>query len=107
MWNVRKWILHNRCIFYLRSGVRWLPQNAKMHYNYANLMKDKNHSEAAVYHYKEAIRLWWNYPSAFNNLGTVLQQQGDDNLAEWHFAVALQLHPKHSRAAFNLVSLWR
>ena len=38
-----------------RSGLETLPHNAKMHYNYANLMKDSN-VELAVHHYREATR---------------------------------------------------
>ncbi|XP_042857985.1 protein O-mannosyl-transferase TMTC1-like, partial [Penaeus japonicus] len=50
--------------------------------------------------------LWWLYPSAHNNLGTILMQQGKHQEAEWHFSVALQSHPEHSPAARNLASLW-
>ena len=38
-----------------RSGLETLPHNAKMHYNYANLMKGTN-VELAVHHYREATR---------------------------------------------------
>ena len=38
-----------------RSGLQTLPHSAKMHYNYANLMKDRNMA-LAVHHYREATR---------------------------------------------------
>ncbi|XP_042890459.1 protein O-mannosyl-transferase TMTC1-like [Penaeus japonicus] len=40
------------------AGLRTLPHNAKMHYNYANLQKDLGNTNLAKYHYEEAIRLW-------------------------------------------------
>ena len=39
-----------------RSGLRSLPTNAKMHYNYANLQKDEGHLERAIDHYRQAIK---------------------------------------------------
>ena len=39
-----------------RAGLLAAPENAKMHYNYANLQKDLGNNEAAVYHYREALR---------------------------------------------------
>ncbi|ROT61333.1 Transmembrane and TPR repeat-containing protein 1 [Penaeus vannamei] len=38
------------------AGLRTLPHNAKMHYNYANLQKDLGNTNLAKYHYEEAIR---------------------------------------------------
>ena len=38
-----------------RSGLRTLPLNAKMHYNFANLQKDSGSWQSAVGHYRRAI----------------------------------------------------
>lgn len=35
--------------------MRALPNNAKMHYNYANVEKDDGRWEAAIDHYRKAI----------------------------------------------------
>lgn len=40
----------------LRSGIQTLPHNAKVHYNYANFLKDKGQNQAAIRHYKTALR---------------------------------------------------
>ncbi|CAL4113384.1 unnamed protein product, partial [Meganyctiphanes norvegica] len=90
-----------------RSGVTTLPNNAKMHYNYGNLMRDYVKEDQAVHHYRKAIRLWPCYPSAHNNLGVVLLGQGLSDLAEEHFQQALLHHPDHHGAALNLATLWR
>ena len=39
-----------------RSGLEALPNNAKMHYNWANWLKDTGNKTAASQHYHEAIR---------------------------------------------------
>ena len=39
-----------------RSGIKALPHNAKMHYNYANLMADEDKIDCAIYHYEMAVR---------------------------------------------------
>ncbi|XP_071539113.1 protein O-mannosyl-transferase TMTC1-like [Panulirus ornatus] len=89
------------------SGLRTLPHNAKMHYNFANLQRESYNTDLAITHYREAVRLWWSYPSAHNNLGTLLLQKHQVHQAEWHFTVALRKHPKHPHAARNLAMLWR
>ena len=33
-----------------------MPHNAKMHYNYANLMKDMGKIQEATQHYQQAIK---------------------------------------------------
>ncbi|KAM4881025.1 protein O-mannosyl-transferase TMTC1-like [Thomomys bottae] len=39
-----------------RSGVETLPHNAKVHYNYANFLKDQGRNQEAVYHYRTALK---------------------------------------------------
>lgn len=38
-----------------RAGLRSLPYNAKMHYNFANLLKDTSQPNLAVHHYQLAL----------------------------------------------------
>lgn len=40
----------------LRAGLRVLPHNAKMHYNFGNFLKDSLKHETATLHYREALR---------------------------------------------------
>ena len=47
------------------------------------------------------FRLWPDYASAHNNLGTVLN---DPNVSEHHFREALRLHPNHASALGNLAN---
>ncbi|XP_041071543.1 protein O-mannosyl-transferase TMTC1 isoform X4 [Carcharodon carcharias] len=85
-----------------RSGVQTLPLNAKVHYNYANFLKDYGRHDEAVYHYKTALRLYPRHASALNNLGTLTK---DVSKAEVHYRQALELNPQHNRALFNLGNL--
>ncbi|CDQ97821.1 unnamed protein product, partial [Oncorhynchus mykiss] len=39
-----------------RSGIQTLPHNAKVHYNYANFLKDRGRHQEAIHHYKTALR---------------------------------------------------
>ncbi|KAI9552752.1 putative transmembrane and TPR repeat-containing protein 1-like [Daphnia sinensis] len=100
------------------SGLRTLPNNAKMHYNYANVQKDEGRWETAIDHYRTAIELWPNYASALNNLGTVLLARADDmedgdrrkelavQEAELRFREAIRSHPHHAHAHYNLAVLY-
>lgn len=39
-----------------RAGLKALPHNAKMHYNFANFLRDSTQLEQAAFHYREALR---------------------------------------------------
>ncbi|XP_027700262.1 protein O-mannosyl-transferase TMTC1 isoform X1 [Vombatus ursinus] len=85
-----------------RSGVETLPHNAKVHYNYANFLKDQGRNGEAIYHYKTALKLYPHHASALNNLGTLTK---DKTEAKEYYQRALQLNPQHNRALFNLGNL--
>ncbi|XP_010627274.1 protein O-mannosyl-transferase TMTC1 isoform X2 [Fukomys damarensis] len=85
-----------------RSGVETLPHNAKVHYNYANFLKDQGRNREAIYHYRTALKLYPRHASALNNLGTLMRDTAE---AKRYYQRALQLHPQHSRALFNLGNL--
>ncbi|XP_027285858.1 protein O-mannosyl-transferase TMTC1 isoform X5 [Cricetulus griseus] len=85
-----------------RSGVQTLPHNAKVHYNYANFLKDQGRNKEAIYHYRTALKLYPRHASALNNLGTLTKDTAE---AKLYYQRALQLHPQHNRALFNLGNL--
>ncbi|NXP18128.1 TMTC1 protein, partial [Scytalopus superciliaris] len=84
------------------SGVKTLPHNAKVHYNYANFLKDQGRNTEAIYHYKTALKLYPRHASALNNLGTLTKDVVE---AKDYYRRALQLNPQHNRALFNLGNL--
>ncbi|NXN82354.1 TMTC1 protein, partial [Bombycilla garrulus] len=84
------------------SGVKTLPHNAKVHYNYANFLKDQSRNIEAIYHYKTALKLYPRHASALNNLGTLTKDVVE---AKDYYRRALQLNPQHNRALFNLGNL--
>ncbi|XP_005500376.2 protein O-mannosyl-transferase TMTC1 [Columba livia] len=84
------------------SGVKTLPHNAKVHYNYANFLKDQGRNVEAIYHYKTALKLYPRHASALNNLGTLTKDVVE---AKDYYRRALHLNPQHNRALFNLGNL--
>ncbi|KAM4883343.1 LOW QUALITY PROTEIN: protein O-mannosyl-transferase TMTC1-like [Thomomys bottae] len=85
-----------------RSGVETLPHNAKVHYNYANFLKDQGQNQEAVYHYRTALKLYPRQASPLNNLGTLTKDTAE---AKMYYERALRLHPQHNWALFNLGNL--
>ncbi|CAG9860211.1 unnamed protein product [Phyllotreta striolata] len=88
----------------LRAGLMTLPYNAKMHYNYANFLRDSARPELAKDHYLKALKLWPTYASAHNNLGTLLNDRQE---AEEHFLLAIRYSIEHINAHYNLGRLYR
>lgn len=43
-------------LFCFSSGIQTLPHNAKVHYNYANFLKDSGQHQQAIHHYATALR---------------------------------------------------
>lgn len=76
-----------------------------MHYNYANFLRDTSNFNQARYHYRKALKLWPNYASAWNNLGTLIDD--DIEVQEQHFLAAIQFSDQHINAHFNLGQLYR
>ena len=50
------------------SGLQIFPHNAKMHYNYANYLRDNNKLRAAMVHYNTAIRLVYHMVYTYSGL---------------------------------------
>ncbi|XP_025423842.1 transmembrane and TPR repeat-containing protein 1-like [Sipha flava] len=88
----------------IKAGLKTLPHNAKMHYNWANYQRDVGDTQTAVNHYREALRLWPSYASAHNNLGTLMERSKD---AEHHFLAAIRYSPGHVNAHYNLGQVYR
>ncbi|XP_034241135.1 protein O-mannosyl-transferase TMTC1-like isoform X3 [Thrips palmi] len=86
------------------SGLRAVPNNAKLHYNLANWHKDSQREGLAALHYRKALRLWPDYASAANNLGTLLRDPAE---AEVLFLEAIRAHPEHVNAHYNLGHVYR
>ncbi|XP_074925299.1 protein O-mannosyl-transferase TMTC1 isoform X3 [Chelonoidis abingdonii] len=95
-------VVAERVLYMPSSGVQTLPHNAKVHYNYANFLKDQGRNSEAIYHYKTALKLYPRHASALNNLGTLTK---DSVEAKEYYRRALQLNPQHNRALFNLGNL--
>ncbi|KAG7235837.1 hypothetical protein INR49_002162, partial [Caranx melampygus] len=85
-----------------RSGIQTLPHNAKVHYNFANFLKDSGRHQEAIHHYTTALRLYPRHASAMNNLGTLTRSPEE---AESYYRKALDINPQHNRALFNLGNL--
>ncbi|KAG6447797.1 hypothetical protein O3G_MSEX005176 [Manduca sexta] len=88
----------------LRADLVTLPQNAKLHYNFANFLRETEQQDTAIKHYKEALRLWPTYASAHNNIGTLVT--GADK-AEHHFLQAITFNKYHVNAHYNLGKLYK
>ncbi|XP_054298861.1 protein O-mannosyl-transferase TMTC1 isoform X2 [Pongo pygmaeus] len=95
-------VVAERVLYMPRSGVQTMPHNAKVHYNYANFLKDQGRNKEAIYHYRTALKLYPRHASALNNLGTLTRDTAE---AKMYYQRALQLHPQHNRALFNLGNL--
>ncbi|CAB3375830.1 protein O-mannosyl-transferase TMTC1-like [Cloeon dipterum] len=88
----------------IKSGLKAVPHNAKMHYNLANLLKDKEQYDEAVFHYQQALRLWPAYASAHNNMGTLMSIPEQ---AKVHFLEAIKHSPDHVHAHYNLGQIYK
>lgn len=102
---VCSWSRFSHYHFAYRSGLRVLPNNAKLHFNYGNFLRDNSNYELAKLHYRKALELWPTYASAWNNLGTLIDD--DVDLQEKHFLAAVQFSDQHINAHFNLGQLYR
>uniref|UniRef100_A0A3P9CUB3 dolichyl-phosphate-mannose--protein mannosyltransferase n=1 Tax=Maylandia zebra TaxID=106582 RepID=A0A3P9CUB3_9CICH len=97
-------VVAERVLYMPSSGIQTLPHNAKVHYNYANFLKDAGRHQEAIHHYTTALRLYPRHASAMNNLGTLTRSPEE---AEMYYRKALETNPQHNRALFNLGNLFK
>jgi len=95
-WNTRKALF--------KSGLKTQPWNAKMHYNFGNVLKEEGQTREAIKHYKTALRLWPDYVLAHNNLATLLENHEE---ALHHLKMALNIDPWHQNSLYNMGVLYR
>ncbi|XP_051801319.1 protein O-mannosyl-transferase TMTC1 isoform X2 [Acanthochromis polyacanthus] len=72
-----------------RSGIQTLPHNAKVHYNYANFLKDSSRHQEAIHHYNIALR-----------------SQGQEKKAEALLRDSIRFGPHFADAYSSLASLY-
>ncbi len=56
--------------------------------------------------YRQAVRLYRETPSAWNNLGRLLMKRGSNEEARSSFLVAAELSPRDPLPVYNLGALW-
>jgi tetratricopeptide (TPR) repeat protein len=71
-------------------------------YNLGNELFGMGRKDAAIHHYREAIRLFEDNAQARNNLGVVLASRGDLLLAKEQYLEALRISPDYVDARLNL-----
>ena len=76
--------------------------NRTAHLNLGQALSEQGKLDAAMIHFREALRLSPNYAEAHNNLGSALAQQGKLELAVPHFYTALKILPGFAEAHNNL-----
>uniref|UniRef100_A0A3Q4FYD6 dolichyl-phosphate-mannose--protein mannosyltransferase n=1 Tax=Neolamprologus brichardi TaxID=32507 RepID=A0A3Q4FYD6_NEOBR len=95
---LKKWFFPHALFPYCSSGIQTLPHNAKVHYNYANFLKDTGRHPEAIHHYTTALRLYPRHASAMNNLGTLTRSPEE---AEMYYRKALETNPQHNRVKWK------
>ena len=63
------------------------PGNAHDYNNLGSAFRRLNKIDEAAAQYQRALEVKPDYAEAHNNLGNILQDQGDLSRAEWHFGV--------------------
>jgi len=76
--------------------------NAPMHNNLANTLKDRNDIDAAIHHYRQALSIDPLYPKAHYNLAFILQLRGRTDEAISHYRQVLKIRPNNTDARNNL-----
>ena len=89
------------------SPIRENYQQANYHFQLAQKLKAEDKLDGAVKHYREAIKLFPSYASAYNNLGTILQTKENLTEAKSCYLTALKINPHLAAAHNNLGSIWQ
>ena len=90
-----------------RSILSKNPDSWLAHYNLGNLLREGGHTQEAIVHYEQTVRIDPRHYEAENNLGLALADSGQVVAAVSHYERALALKPDYAAAANNLgTALW-
>ena len=81
------------------------PANAEAHNNLANALIRQGQAEAAMEHFRAALKIKPDHASAHYNLATLLLQQGKFEEATTHYEDALRLNPTDADSQSNYASV--
>ena len=90
----------------MRSSVLLQPNNAVVHNNLGNVLKEKGEWQAALEAYNRAASIASHFAEPHVGAGVVYMQLGDIDAAEQSFLTAIQLLPNHSLAHIHLAHLY-
>lgn len=83
------------------------PSSVQVLFERSRQLKKENKLTEAEACLREVIHLYPNHWGAYNNLGTLLQNQGNIQEAEAFYQQALQLNTNFAEAHSNLASIWQ
>ena len=85
-----------------RHAVEATSNNAVMHNNLANELKEQGKTEQAILHFQRSLQIKANSAEVHNNLGNAMIKQGRNDTAIKHYKEAIRLKPKFAVAHYNL-----
>lgn len=78
------------------------PEKARPHNNLGNALNKQGHTEQALQHFLQALRIAPQYADAHNNLGVVLAKLGRKDEAIAQYRKALAINNNFGKAHYNL-----
>ena len=78
--------------------------NYVAHLVLGNALLRKGNADAAIAHYRQALKINPNYVRAYNNLGATLLQEGKLDEAITNYQQALKIEPDYTQAHENLAN---
>ena len=85
-----------------RRAIAVTKNNAVMHNNLANALREQDKIQEAIGHYQKAIEIRPRYAKALSNLGAVLNQQGKSTEAIEYYRKAIEIKPSFADAHCNM-----
>lgn len=89
---------------YLKQALHAGPNDARIHYLLANILREKGEAGEAAMHYRESLRIDPKFAEAYNNLGLILQEKGLFDEAIECYQKALELNPALTDIYYNLAT---
>jgi len=94
-------------VFYQQALSLAHNEDAEIHTNLANVLRDKGDYPAALEHYHESIRLQPDFAPAYNNLGLTLFRMHRYREAAVEVKKAINLRTGYSEAYYNLGLIYK
>lgn len=105
VWTFQRNIVWSDNVSFWEDCVKKSPHKSRQHYNLGVVLARRGNYDAAIEHYRKALKIKPDNVEAYYNLGNALARKGNAKAAIHKYLKTLQLNPAHFKSYYNIARI--